>query len=157
MQMSPLKIRISAHLWVPTLFITLFLCLDFGSLPVRNGIAAASPSISRDQNSGTATTGSTVLQRDVELVSATAQGVRIQLLIPKSDFHLSSSSTENGIDKIESQVLSFPGCRFTAEPGTPRLPVQTTLIAVPADVDFQLRIVEKRFSTRSVERIAYKP
>ena len=157
MQMSPLKIRISAHLWVPTLFITLFLCLDSGSLPVRNGIAAASPSISRDQNSRTATRGSTVLQRDAELVSATTQGVTLQLLIPKSDFHLSSNSTENGIDKIESQVLSFPGCRFTAEPGTPRLPVQTTLIAVPADVDFQLRIVEKRFSTRSVERIAYTP
>ena len=157
MQMSPLKIRISAHLWVPTLFITLFLCLDSGSLPVRNGIAAASPSISRDQNSRTATRGSTVLQRDAELVSATTQGVTLQLLIPKSDFHLSSSGTENGIDKIESQVLSFPGCRFTAEPGTPRLPVQTKLIAVPADVDFQLRIVEKRFSTRSVERIAYTP
>ena len=157
MQMSPLKIRISAHLWVPTLFITLFLCLDSGSLPVRNGIAAASPSISRDQNSRTATRGSTVLQRDAELVSATTQGVTLQLLIPKSDFHLSSSGTENGIDKIESQVLSFPGCRFTAEPGAPRLPVQTKLIAVPADVDFQLRIVEKRFSTRSVERIAYTP
>ena len=54
-------------------------------------------------------------------------------------------------------MLSFPGCRFTTEPGAPRLPLQTTLIAVPADVDFQLRIVEKRFSTRSVERVAYTP
>ena len=157
MQMSPLKIRISAYLWVPTLFITLFLCLDFGSLPVRNGIAAPSAVTARDQRSGTATRDSTVLQKDVELVNATAQGVRIQLLIPKSDFHFDSSDTENGIDKVESQVISFPGCRFTVEPGTPRLPVQTTLIAVPADVDFQLRIVEKRFSTRGVEKVVYTP
>ena len=157
MQMSPLKIRISAYLWVPTLFITLFLCLDFGSLPVRNGIAAPSAVTARDQRSGTATRDSTVLQKDVELVNATAQGVTLQLLIPKSDFHLNSSATENRVDKVESQMISFPGCRFTAEPGAPRLPVQTTLIAVPADVDFQLRIVEKRFSTRSVERVAYTP
>ena len=157
MQMSPLKIRTTANLWLSTLFITFFLCLDFGSLPVRNGIAAASPIISRDQHSRPATRGRTILQKNVELVSATAQGVTIQLLIPKSDFHLSSSGTENGVDKVESQVLSFPGCRFTAEPGTPRLPMQTTLIAVPADVDFQLRIVEKRFSTRSVEKVAYTP
>ena len=122
MQMSPLKIRKTANLWLSTLFITFFLCLDFGSLPVRNGIAAASPIISRDQHSRPATRGRTILQKNVELVSATAQGVTIQLLIPKSDFHLSSSGTENGVDKVESQVLSFPGCRFTAEPGTPRLP-----------------------------------
>lgn len=157
MQMSPLKIRTMAHLSLSTLFITLFLCLDFGSLSGRNGIAAAAPLTSREQHSRTATRGSTLLQRDVELVKTSAQGVTIQLLIPKSDFHFSSSDTENGIDKVESQVISFPGCRFTAEPGAPRLPMQTTLVAVPADMDFQLRIVEKRFSTRSVERVAYTP
>ena len=157
MQMSPLKIRTTAPLWLSTLCIAFFLCLDFGSVPVRNGIAAASPLISRDQHSGTATRNSTPLQRNVELVKTSAQGVTIQLLIPKSDFHFSSRDTESEIDQVESQVISFPGCRFTTEPGIPRLPVQTTLIAVPADVDFQLRIVEKRFSTRSVERIAYTP
>ena len=157
MQMSPLKIRTTAHLWLPTLFITLCLCLDFGSLSVQNGIAAASPLTSRAQHPGTAPRGSSHLQRDVELVKTSAQGVTIQLLIPKSDFHFGSSDTENEIDKVESQVISFPGCRFTAEPGTPHLPMQTTLVAVPADVDFQLRIVEKRFSTRSVERIGYTP
>ena len=157
MQMSPLKIRTAAHLWLSTLFITLFLCLDFGTLSVRNGTAAAAPLTSREQHAGTATRGSTLFQRDVELVKTSAQGVTIQLLIPKSDFQLSRSSTENGIDTVESQMISFPGCRFTAEPGTPRLPVQTTLVAVPADVDFQLRIVEKHFSTRSVERIVHTP
>ena len=166
MQMSPLKIRITAHLWLPTLFITLFLCLDFGSWPVRDRIAGASPLTSRDQRSRTATRGRTVLQstrgrtvlqRNVELVSATAQGVTLQLVIPESDFHFNSSGTEIESGKVESQTVSFPGCRFTTQPGTPRLPMQTTLVAVPADVDFQLRIVEKRFSTRSVEKIGYTP
>ena len=157
MQMSPLKIRTTAHLWLSALFITLFLCLDFGSLFVRNGIAVPSPLTSRNQRSRTATRDGTVLQKDVELVSATAQGVTIQLLIPESDFQFNNAAAENERGTIESQMLSFPGCRFTTEPGAPRLPVQTTLIAVPADVDFQLRIVEKRFSTRSVERVAYTP
>ena len=170
MQMSPLKIRATAHRWLSTLFITLFLCLNFGSVPVRNGIVAASPLSLRAQSAGTAarsstllqsagtaTRSSTLLQRNVELVKTSAQGVTIQLLIPKSDFHFRSSGTENGRDTVGSQVISFPGCRFTAEPGVPQLPVQTTLVAVPADVDFQLRIVEKRFSTRSVERVAYTP
>ena len=157
MQMSPLKIRTTARLWLSTLFITLFICLDFGSLSVQNGSAAAAPLTSREQHSGTVPRGSTRLQKDVELVKTSTQGVTIQLLIPKSDFHFDSSATENGIDKVESQMISFPGCRFTTEPGAPRLPMQTKLVAVPADVDFQLRIVEKRFSTRSVERVAYTP
>ncbi|MYA99861.1 hypothetical protein F4X90_09335, partial [Candidatus Poribacteria bacterium] len=158
MQMSPLKIRTTARLWLPTLFIIFFFCLDFGALPVRNGSAAAAPITSRDQRSRTTTTRrSTVLQRNVELVSATAQGVTIQLLIPESDFRFNSSNTETETGKVENQTISFSNCRFTTEPGTPRLPVQTTLLAVPADVDFQLRIVEKRFSTRSAERIVYTP
>ena len=157
MQMSPLRIRATAHLWLLTLFIIPFLCLDFGALPVRNGIATAAPITSRDQRSRTTTRRSTALQRNVELVSATAQGVTIQLLIPESDFHFDSSNTTGETGKVEGQTISFPNCRFTTEPGTPRFPVQTTLIAVPADVDFQLRIVEKRFSTHSVEGIAYTP
>ena len=170
MQMSPLRIRTTAHLWLLTLFIIFLLCLDFGALPVRNGIATAAsitsrdqrsrttaPITSRDQRSRTTTRHSTALQRDIELVSATAQGVTIRLLIPESDFHFDSSSTEIETGKAAGQTISFSNCRFTTEPGTPRLPIQTALIAVPADVDFQLRIVEKRFSTHSVEGIAYTP
>ena len=157
MQIRRPKIRTTAYLWLPTLLIILSLCLDFGTLPVQNGIAAAAPITSRDQRSRTATTGSTAPQRNVELVSATAQGVTIQLLIPESDFHFNSRGPETKTGKAENQTISFANCRFTTEPGAPRLPIQTTLIAVPADVDFQLRVVEKRFSTRSVERIAYTP
>ena len=157
MQIRRPKIRIIAHLWLPTLFIIFFLCLDSGSLPARNEIAAASPITPRDQRPHTTTRRSTALQRNVELVSATAQGVTIQLLIPESDFRFDSSTTEIETGEIKSQTISFSNCRFTTEPGTPRLPVQTTLIAVPADVDFQLRIVEKRFSTRGVESIVYTP
>ena len=157
MQIRRPKIRPTAPPWLPTLFILLCLCLDFGALPLRNGIATAAPITSSDQRSHTTTRRSTALQRNIELVSATAQGVTIQLLIPEPDFHFDSSNTASETGKVESQMISFANCRFTTEPGMPRLPVQTALIAVPADVDFQLRIVEKRFSTRSVERIAYTP
>ncbi|MCY3742749.1 MAG: C25 family cysteine peptidase [Candidatus Poribacteria bacterium] len=157
MQMSPLKIRTTARLWLPTLFIIFFFCLDLSALPVQNGSAAAAPITSSDQRSRITTRRSTVLPRHVELVSATAQGITIQLLIPESDFRFNSSNTEIETGKVENQTISFSNCRFTTEPGAPRLPVQTTLLAVPADVDFQLRIVEKRFSTRSVERIVYTP
>ena len=154
MQTSPLKIRTTAHRWLPTLFIILVL----GALSVRNGIVTAAPITAREQHSRTATRRSSVLQRHVELVSATAQGVTIQLRIPESDFHFSNGTftADKALTSItKDQTISFPNCRFTTEPGKPRLPLQTTLIAVPADVDFQLRIVEKRFRTRSVEKIAY--
>ena len=168
MQIRRLKIRTTTHFWLPTLFIMLFLCLDFGALSVRNGIAAAAPVTSREQRAPTtitsreqrartATRDRTALQRNVELVSATAQGVTIQLLIPESDFHFNSSGTDFKTKNVESQTISFANCRFTTEPGAPRLPIQTTLIAVPADVDFQLRVIEKRFSTRSVKGVVYTP
>ena len=54
----------------------------------------------------------------------------------------------------QAQPISFPGCNFTAEFGTPRLPMQSTLISVPPDVDFQLRVIDKDFSTRKIEAIA---
>ena len=101
-------------------------------------------------------------QREIELVSSTSQGVTIQLLIPKSDFLFDSKSeltsdTEIVTDAqlrnnlqdsgLDSPTISFPGCSFMTELGMPRLPIQSTLIGVPANSNFQLRIVEKDFST----------
>ena len=159
MKTCPLKTHTTASLQLLTVLITLILCLDTGSLPVLNRIAAAAPIItSRDQHSRDTARRSTAPDREVELVSATSVGVTIQLIIPESDFHLNNATTTTEVGKVESQTFSFPGCRFTTEPGMPRLPVQTTLIAVPADVDFQLRIVEKRFKTqKNIERMAYTP
>jgi hypothetical protein len=74
----------------------------------------------------------------IELVRATPEGVTIQLAIAKSDFKIETRE-HNG---KQFQTLSFPGCRFTTEPRTPRLPMQTTLIGVPPDVTFTVRIVE---------------
>ena len=54
----------------------------------------------------------------------------------------------------ESQSISFPGCNFTTEFGTLRLPMQSTLVGVPPDVDFQVRVIDKDFSTRPIEAIA---
>ena len=159
MKTCPLKTHTTASLQLLTVLITLILCLDTGSLPVLNRIAAAAPIItSTDQHSPDTARRSTAPDREVELVSATSVGVTIQLIIPESDFHLNNATTTTEVGKVESQTFSFPGCRFTTEPGMPRLPVQTTLIAVPADVDFQLRIVEKRFKTqKNIERMAYTP
>ncbi len=80
----------------------------------------------------------------IQLISATPQGVTIQLTIPKSDFEIETLEH----DGKQFQRLSFPGCRFTTEQGIPRLPMQTTLIGVPSDASFTVRIVESEdFST----------
>ena len=150
--MSPLKIRTTAHLWLSTLFIILFLCLDFGALSVQNRIPAASPLTSREQLRGTAPRGSSHLQRDVELVKTSAQGVTIQLLIPKSDFHFGSSSTENRIDKVESQVISFPGCRFTAEPGDTAPPRADYARCCPRRCGFPIADCREGVSVRAVSK-----
>ena len=97
--------------------------------------------------------------REIELVQTTSQGVTIQLLIPESDFKIETDSSEqlrggSQFPHVENQNISFPGCRFTPQPpGELRLPVQSTVIGVPADVRFQVRVVEKDFSTRKVQNV----
>ena len=146
------------------LFITLFLYAEIGNLPVMppidsKNVAVAAP-LSSKQRPGAATRKRAKTQREIELVSSTLQGVTIQLIIPKSDFSFDNkpelfSRTETGTDAqipdFESPTISFPGCRFTTELGMLRLPIQSTLVGVPPDIQFQLRIVEKDFSTHKVE------
>ena len=160
MQTRSAKKHITAFLPLPILFITLFFCLETGTLPVLNwsyfhGTAIAAPMTSRDARPRAATREDIGIPREAELVSATAQGITIQLTIPESDFQIDDSTTETDTRISESQTISFPGCRFTTEPMVPRLPIQTALIAVPADVSFQLRVIEKRFTTHTVKRIGY--
>ncbi|MDE0468182.1 MAG: C25 family cysteine peptidase [Candidatus Poribacteria bacterium] len=155
---------------LPILFITLFLYAEIGNLPIMppidsKNVAVAAP-LSSKQRPRVATRKRAKTQREIELVSSTSQGVTIQLVIPKSDFSFDNkpglfSGTETGtgaqlgrdaqISDFESPTISFPGCRFTTELGMLRLPIQSTLIGVPADTHFQLRIVEKDFSTHKVE------
>ena len=146
------------------LLITLFLYAEIGNLPIilpidSHNVAVAAP-ISSRQRPRAATRNSAKIQREIELVSSTAQGVTIQLVIPKSDFSFDNkleffSGPETGTDAqipdFESPTISFPGCHFTTELGMLRLPIQSTLIGVPPDIQFQLRIVEKDFSTHKVE------
>ena len=101
--------------------------------------------------------------REIELVHTTSQGVTIQLLIPESDFEIeaeanSSEQLRSGsqFSHLESQIVSFPGCRFPAQPpGVLRLPVQSTLISVPPDVRFQVRVIEKDFSTHKLQKAVF--
>ncbi|MXZ00857.1 hypothetical protein F4Y93_09515, partial [Candidatus Poribacteria bacterium] len=159
MQIRSAKIHTTAFGRLPILFIVLFLCLETGALPLLNWrsfhrTAIAAPMPSRDTRARANGRENTGIPRKAELVKATAEGVTIQLTIPESDFQICNNPTETGARILESQTVSFPGCRFTTAPMLPRLPIQTALIAVPADVGFQLRVIEKRFTTHPVKAIA---
>ncbi len=84
----------------------------------------------------------------VELISATQQGITLQLTIPESVFEIETLER----DGKHFQTLSFPGCRYINELGLPRLPIQTALLGVPSDVTFTVRIVERNdFSTYKLQ------
>ena len=155
------------------LFIALFLCLNPFPLLTPNpephflGSAAAAPISLRNQSPRASTRNSAKTRREIELVSSTTQGVTVQLIIPKSDFLFENNSVgTEAIDQLGSTLqvanvagptLSFPGCNFTTEFGTLRLPMQSTLVSVPPNADFQLRVIDKDFSTRKIEAIAPAP
>ena len=167
MQIRPIALRETAYKRLPLLFIALFLSLKSSSLPIPNstrafGIAAAAPITSR-QHPRAATSNRYETRREIELVSSTSQGVTIQLVIPKSDFLFDDNEGSTGTAEqsgrnpqgsdVETPIISFPGCNFTTEFGMPRLPMQSTFIGVPPDATFQLRIVEKDFSTHKTDAI----
>ena len=169
MQIRPLALRVPAFKRFPLLLIALFLCLKTSPLPIPNsetcsfGIADAAPTPLRAQSTRASTSNSAKTHREIELVSSTSQGVTIQLVIPKSDFLYISHqpSAVSGrfpesleVSNVAGPMLSFPGCNFTTEPGMPHLPMQSTLISVPPDVDFQLRVIDKNFSTHKIEATA---
>ncbi len=174
MQTRPMKMSTITRTRLLILLITIFLYSEMSHLPVMtpthlNNVAVAAP-ISSRQRPYTAARNRAKTQREIELVSSTSLGVTIQLVIPKSDFSFDNkpelfSGPERGtgtqlgrdsqIPDVESPTISFPGCRFTTELGMPRLPIQSTLIGVPPDIQFQLRIVEKDFSTHKVEDLIF--
>ena len=169
MQIRPIALRAPAYKRLSLLLIALFLCLKTSPLPIPNsdrsfGIAAAAPITLRNQRARASTNNSAKTQREIELVSSTSQGVTIQLVIPKSDFLFDNSGVGIGsaeqlgtnlqVSNTAGPTISFPGCNFTTEFGTLRLPMQSTLISVPPDVDFQLRVIDRDFSTRKIEAIA---
>ncbi len=125
------------------------------------GVADAAPFSSNDRRARAAASDGIETQREIELVHTTSQGVTIQLLIPESDFEIQTESDSNErlqsglqFSHLDSQIVSFPGCRFPARPpGVLRLPVQSTLISVPPDVHFQVRVIEKDFSTRKLQKV----
>ena len=155
MQVRPIKSRIIACFVFIVLLSFLetdpFLSLtDLGS----SGRAAAAPVSSSKRRANATGPESIGTQREIKLVRTTPQGVTVQLFIPESDFAI-GTQVDNGDQlqqpRVETQTVSFPGCRFTPQPpGALRLPVQSTLISVPADANFQVRVVEQDFSTRGV-------
>ena len=168
MQIRPLALCVPTFKRFPLLLIALFLCLKTSPLPIPNsetcsfGIADAAPTPLRAQSTRASTRNSAKTHREIELVSSTSQAVTIQLVIPKSDFlfnshqqsAVSSQSESLEVSNVVGPTLSFPGCNFTTESGMPRLPIQSTLMSVPPDVDFQLRVIDKNFSTHRIEATA---
>ena len=159
MQIRSIEIRAIACFVCVVIFLffleaALFLSSTF---TCSSGIADAASVPSRDQRARSATREGAETPREIELVQTTSQGVIIQLLIPESDFEIeaaSDSQEQLQARRVEGLTVSFPGCGFTAQlPGMLRLPIQSTLISVPPDVNFQVRIVEKDFSTRKVQKV----
>ena len=172
MQICLIALRALMYKPLPFLLIALFFFLNPSPLPISNsetdsfGIATAVPIPLRNQSTRASTRNSVKTHREIELISSTSQGVTIQLVIPKSDFFIAVGNRQqsavskrdigitNPSDNLlvsESQSISFPGCNFTTEFGMLRLPMQSTLISVPADVDFQVRVIDKKFSTQKIE------
>ncbi len=178
MRTRPSKTRAIAPVRLLILFITLFFYLQMGPLPLvspihPDSVAEAAPITLRNQTTRASTRNSAKTHREIELISSTSQGVTIQLVIPKSDFLFENSGmavgnrqqlavskdtllnadlfAESREPKAESQSISFPGCNFTTEFGMLRLPMQSTLMSVPSDVDFQVRVIDKDFSTHKIE------
>ena len=143
------------------------------------GIATAAPTPLRSQNQRASTRSSAKTHREIELVSSTSQAVTIQLVIPKSDFFIAVGSQQSAVSNqqegvernlgykplpqpltdsreptTDNQFISFPGCNFITEYGMPRLPMQSTLMSVPPDVEFQVRVIDKDFSTHTIEATA---
>ena len=119
-----------------------------------SGRAEAAPISSSDRRARAAGHEGVGTQREIELVRTTPQGVTIQLFIPESDFEI-GTAVDTGdqfqVPRVETQAVSFPGCRFAVGfSGVLRLPVQSTLISVPADANFQVQVVEQDFSTRKI-------
>jgi len=88
---------------------------------------------------------------DIELVSSTSEGVTVQLVIP--DFQIGWK--EAGGRRF--QTILFPGCSFTTDVGEPRLPIQSTLIAIPADVQFSLKVIQADSTQQQVSQIYPTP
>lgn len=125
------------HITLPTTVLLFFGIISFfaaksvETAPVNQGDI---PSVSEISHSSS----------KIELVTATSQGVTIQLDINKIDLEIGTQE-QNG---QQYQTLSFPRCRFSTEKGVPRIPMQTTLIGVPSDVSFTVRVIESGdFST----------
>lgn len=127
-----------------TSFIALFLLIQF--MVLSPTISAETVPI--DVNNIPSDSENTPYGSKIELVSATPQGVTLQLNVTKSDFEINTHES-NG---KQHHSISFPRCSFASKPGYPRLPMQTALIGVPPDAHFTVRIVENSdFSTYILE------
>lgn len=127
-----------------TLYITLLFLINSVSFSGVISVEAA-PIY---ENSPTSSSDKTLHDCKIELVSATPQGVILQLTVAKSDFEINTHERNGQL----YQSVSFPRCHFAYEPGYPQLPMQTAMIGVPPDASFSVQIVESSdFSTYTLK------
>ncbi|MCH8291305.1 hypothetical protein IH992_09420 [Candidatus Poribacteria bacterium] len=94
---------------------------------------------------------SSINASEIELVASTSERVTVQLLTP--DFQIGWKDE----DGRRFQTITFPGCRFTSVSDEPRLPTQSTLVAIPPNADFHLQIIEADYTQRKVDIIEPTP
>lgn len=127
-----------------TSFTAFFLLIKIVLLTVV--ISVESAPINKDTSSSDINT--TPQGGEIRLVSATPQGVTLQLTISKSDYEV--KTLEN--DGKHFQSIYFPRCRFQSEPDHPHLPMQTTLLGIPPEANFNVRIIDSSdFSTYTLK------
>ena len=94
---------------------------------------------------GTSATAAT--RPEIELVSSTSEGVTVRLIVPSFQIDWKE---EHG---RRFQIVSFPECRFTTVPGEPGLPIQSTLVGIPTDVQVSLQVIQADYTQKQVGKI----
>ncbi len=114
----------------------ILLCVSFGNvLPNETAI--------NPKNSQIYTSKNKTESGKIELLAASTQGVTIQISIEKSDFDI--DTLEHNGEQFQS--LSFSNCHYTTEHEPFMIPVQNTLIGVPSNASFNVRILNSAEST----------
>ena len=107
MQIRPIKCcRVACFIFFALLFflqtVPFLSFTDIGS----SGNAEASPISSSNRRAGTAAREGVEVQREIELVRTTSQGVTLQLFIPESDFEIGTegdSIDQFQVSRVETQ------------------------------------------------------
>jgi hypothetical protein len=78
---------------------------------------------------------------DLQLIKSDAEGVIVELRTPS--FQIEQSSVNGTV----YHLVNAPGCGQTDDVGQPRLPVRGTLLGIPPEAEYTLRVIETEQET----------